>query len=118
MHIAWRTDGRYALDGDDALVNRTCREHEATADQLAVDEHTARAALTLLARTFAAEQPETFAKHVEQALAEPRIANGSCLAVDMKFVLLVESYRLTHWETPFEAIVMQARQWRDVDTRR
>ena len=54
------------------------RHHEARTHQRAVDEDAARAALALLARALRAEQPEPVAQHVEQALAEPRIADRPC----------------------------------------
>ena len=46
------------------LTDRRCRQHEAAAHQLVVDQHAARAALALLARTLAADQPEPLAQHV------------------------------------------------------
>ena len=54
------------------------RHHEARAHERAVDEHAARAALALLAGALRAEQPEPLAQHVEQALAEPRVADRPC----------------------------------------
>src|SRR5437868_1134466 len=52
-------------------------EHEAGADELAVEQHPARAALALLARVLRARQPEPLAQRVEQALARPDF----CLAL-------------------------------------
>jgi len=118
LHIAWRTDGRNTLDGDNALVDCASGQHKATADQLVVNEHAARAALALLARPFATQQTETFAQHKKQALAQPRVAHGAGLAIHMEFVLLVQGYRLTHGETPFVTNVMQGHRWRGADTRR
>ena len=75
LHVGRRARLGEALDGDDRLVDGAGREHEARADQLAVDEHAARAALALLARALGAEQAEPLAQHVEQALAEPGVGD-------------------------------------------
>ena len=76
------------FDRDDRGVDGASRQHEARADQVAVDEHAARAALALFARPFGAEQSEPFAQHVEQALAEPSVGDGMGRSVDVQRVVL------------------------------
>ena len=63
-----------------------------TTDEHVVDQHAARATLTLLARAFAADQAEPLAQHVQQALAEPGITNAVD-TVDVQRVLLVVALR-------------------------
>ena len=84
LHVGRRARLGEALDRDDRQVDGAGRQHEARADQLAVDEHAARAALALLARALGAEQPEPLAQHVQQALAEPGVGDVVAGAVDVQ----------------------------------
>ena len=70
-----------ALDRDDLVAVGLRRQHEARADERAVEEHRARAALALLARVLRAGQAEPLAERVEQALARPDVGLAR-LAVD------------------------------------
>src|SRR4029077_14240698 len=67
---------------------RAGRQHEARADQLAVDEHAARPALALLARPLGTVETEPLAQHVEQALAQPGVGDRVRGAVDVEEALL------------------------------
>ena len=69
------------LDGDDVVPVRLRRQNEAGADELAVEQHGARAALALLAGVLRPGQPEPLAKREEQALARPDVGLAP-LAVD------------------------------------
>ena len=62
-----------ALDGDDLVTVRLRGEHEARADELAVEQHRARAALALLAGVLRTGQAEPLAERVEEALARPDV---------------------------------------------
>src|SRR5262249_58214082 len=61
------------LDRDDVVAVRLPGEHEARADELAVEQDGARAALALLACVLRARIPEALAQHVEEALAFPDV---------------------------------------------
>src|SRR5207245_436528 len=61
------------LDGADIAVFRSASEDQTRAHQLAVHQHRARSALTLLARVLAPPQPEALAKHGEEALVLARL---------------------------------------------
>src|SRR6188768_234932 len=61
------------LDGPDRVTVRLGREHEAGADELAVEEDGARATLALLARVLRAGQAEPVAQRHEEALALPDV---------------------------------------------
>ena len=73
LHRVQLVAGAEALDRDDLVAVRLRREHEARADELAVEQHGAGAALALLARVLRARQPEPLAQRVEQALALPDV---------------------------------------------
>ena len=60
-----------ALDGDHLVAVGLGGEHEAGADEPAVEEHRARSALPLLAGVLRAGQPEPLAQREEQALSGP-----------------------------------------------
>src|SRR5207247_8359009 len=62
---------REPFHGDDVVAVRLRGEDEARADEPAVEEHRARAALALLARVLRARQAEPLAEREEQALALP-----------------------------------------------
>ena len=62
-----------ALDRDDLVAVGLRGQHEARADERAVEEHRARAAFALLARVLRAGQAEPLAERVEQALARPDV---------------------------------------------
>ena len=70
-----RPDWGDPLDRDDLLTGCRCGQHETTADELIVDHHAARAALALLARALRTDQAEPLTQHIEQALADPGIAD-------------------------------------------
>jgi hypothetical protein len=78
-----------ALDGGDLPAGGRRRQHQARAHEHAVDEHGARAALALLAGCLGAGQAEPLAQDVEQALAQPGVADLVVLAVDPQHVVLV-----------------------------
>ena len=61
------------LDRDDLVPVGLRGEHEARADERAVEEHGARAALALLAGVLRAGQAELLAQREEQALAAPDV---------------------------------------------
>ena len=63
---------REPLDGHDLAALGLRGQHEAGADQRAVEVDRAGAALALLARVLGARQAEPLAQRVEQALAAPR----------------------------------------------
>src|SRR5204862_5976571 len=71
------------LDGDHVVALRLRGQHQARADELAVEQHRARAALALLARVLRAWQPEPLAEREEKALALPDVGLV-LLAVDAK----------------------------------
>ena len=73
-----RSSGCRPSRRDDLALAHRRREHQARAHQHAVEEHRARAALTLLAARLRRREPEALAQHVQQALAEPRVARPSC----------------------------------------
>src|SRR5262249_6030123 len=60
-----------ALDGDDLVPAGLDREHEAGADEHAVEEHRARPTLALLARVLRSGQLEPLAQREEKALPGP-----------------------------------------------
>ena len=70
-----------ALDRRHLVTVRLRGEHEARADERAVEQHGARAALPLLARVLRAGKAEALPQHVEQALATPGVGLVA-LAVD------------------------------------
>ena len=72
---------RETLDRDDVVAVRLGGEHETRADELAVEEHGARAALALLAGVLRAGELEAVAQRREQALARPGVGLAP-LAVD------------------------------------
>ena len=76
------------FDGEDRLVDGAGGEDEARADELAVDEHAARAALALLARALGSEQTEPLPEHVQEALAQPGVLHLVVGTVDVKVVQL------------------------------
>ena len=82
LHRVQLAAGRQALDGDDLAALGLPGEHQAGADELAVEVDRARAALALLAGVLGARQAEPLAQHVEQALALPDAVGLACLAVD------------------------------------
>src|SRR5262249_55125065 len=61
------------LDGDDVVPLGLRCEDEARADEHAVEEHRARAALALLAGVLRAREAEPLAQRVEEALALPDV---------------------------------------------
>src|SRR6185312_9149202 len=61
------------LDGRDVVAVGLRREHEARADERAVEQHRARAALTLFARVLGAGEAELLAQRKEQRLAFPAV---------------------------------------------
>jgi hypothetical protein len=72
---------REPLDRDDVVAVGLRGENETRADELAVEQHRARAALALLARVLRARQAEPLAQREEQALALPELGL-TLLAVD------------------------------------
>src|SRR5262249_10183018 len=69
------------LDRDDLVTVGLRGEHETGADENAVEQHRARAALTLLTGVLRPGEPETLAEGVEEALAAPDVG-FLALAVD------------------------------------
>ena len=61
------------LDGRHVVAVGLRGEHEARADERAVEQHRARAALALLARVLRAREPELLAQREEQRLALPAV---------------------------------------------
>ena len=61
------------LDRRHVVPVRLRREHEAGADERAVEQHRARAALALLARVLRAREAELLAQREEQRLALPAV---------------------------------------------
>jgi hypothetical protein len=88
LHIARCVDRGHTLDGHDRLIDDGRCHHQARAHEHVVDEHAARTALALFARSLDAEQPESIAQHVEQALAEPRVGDVASQAVDVQRVVV------------------------------
>ena len=70
------------LDRDDLAPLGLAGEHQAGADERAVEVDRAGAALALLAGVLGARQAEPLAQHVEQALALPDVVGLAPLAVD------------------------------------
>src|SRR5438046_3062062 len=70
-----------SMDGDRLMPARLGGKDKARADELAVQQHGARAALALLARVLRARQPEPLAENVKQTLARPHVGLMA-LAVD------------------------------------
>src|SRR5439155_7943737 len=64
---------REPLDRHDLVPVRLRREDEARADERAVEQHRARAALALPARVLRPRQAEPLAEREEQALARPPV---------------------------------------------
>src|SRR5262249_39448008 len=64
---------RQALDRHDLVSIRLRGEHETRADELPVEKHGARAALTQLAGVLRAGQAEPLAQGVQQAFARPHV---------------------------------------------
>ena len=77
----WSSPSGEPLDRHDLVPVRLRGEHEARADERAVQQHGARAALALLARVLRPGQPEPLAEREEQALAGPDVRLAP-LAVD------------------------------------
>ena len=73
---------RDPLDGHDIASLRLRGEHEARADDLAVEVDRARSALALLACVLRSGEIEMLAQRVEQALALPHAVHLAALAVD------------------------------------
>src|SRR5439155_25307214 len=61
------------LDGHDLVAVDLRGEHEAGADKLAVEQHGARAAFSLLTCVFRPWKPEALAQREEEALALPDV---------------------------------------------
>ena len=61
------------LHRDDLVPLRLRGQHEARADELAVQQHGARAALPLLARVLRSREAELLAERKEQAFALPDV---------------------------------------------
>ena len=85
---------REPFDRDDVVAVRLCREDEARADELAVEEHRARAALALLARVLRAGKVEAVAERRQQALAGPDVRLAP-LAVDRVSSILTPARQCT-----------------------
>src|SRR5690606_17533097 len=66
-------------------------EHQAGAHEIAVDQDRARAALTLLARALGGLETEPLAQHVQQALADPGVADLVRRSVDVQGVVLAHA---------------------------
>src|SRR5205085_9338826 len=81
LHAVQLAVPRQPLHRDHVVAVRLRREDEARADEHAVEEHRARAALALLARVLRPQQAEALAEREEQALALPRL-DLARLAVD------------------------------------
>jgi hypothetical protein len=64
---------REPLDRHDLVALRLGAEHETGADERAVEQHRARAALALLARVLRAGELERVSEHHEEALAAPEV---------------------------------------------
>jgi hypothetical protein len=85
----------HALDGGDLLVLRLDAQHQAGADQHAVDDDRAGAAVAGAAAFLGAGQPEAIAQAVEQGLARVGEELGR-LAVDVG-----GDVDLAHFAAPF-----------------
>src|SRR5581483_6084134 len=81
LHRVELAVAREPLDRHDVVPVGLRREHEARADEPAVEEHRAGAALALLAGVLRAGEAEVLAQREEQALALPDVALD-LLAVD------------------------------------
>src|SRR5262249_29168257 len=77
-----------ALDRGDVAPDGGGREHQACTREHPVDQHRTRAALALLARPLRTGQPEPLPQDVQEALAQPRVADFVVGAVDAQDVLL------------------------------
>ena len=77
------------------------REHEARADERAVEQHRARAALALLARVLRAREAELLAQREEQRLALPAVG---------LVLVAVDAQRDPHASTRFERALGQHAQ--------
>ena len=73
LHAMQLPSGGDALDGDDLVAVGLRSEDEAGADEGAVEQHRARAALSLLAGVLRAGQAELLAQREEKALATPDV---------------------------------------------
>ncbi len=73
LNVAQGLIGTQAFDGRDLGVDGRRGQHEAGADRSPVENDGAAAAFTLFARAFRARKTESLSKHVEEALADPRV---------------------------------------------
>ena len=77
-----------AVDGHDVAALHGLREHDTSANGVAIEQHRARAALALAAPLFYGGEQAFFAQHVEQALAQPRVGHFAWRAVDVEDVVV------------------------------
>src|SRR6266581_4915688 len=75
------TGGIDALNRDDPSAVGLAAEHEARADQHAVEIHGTGAALSLLASVLRTEETEPLAQDIQQTLARPHVDGGPLLSV-------------------------------------